>query len=275
MDKKMILILGPLLGAIMAMLFILLRRLLNDKMENPDKLEAALGIPVYATVPMPYKVGLTGAIKGSSIKQKSLLDIGTDFSPAVESLRYLRSNLQEIIPKATNNRVMLTAPASKVGRFFIASNLAAILAEGGSKVLLIDADLRDGALHKILNRKVSPGLSELIEGETDLKDAIFSQEIGNGVLDTISRGLTPTNPSKLLLKKNFNRLIESLSKQYDVILIDTPPVNNVSDATIIGKQSATTLMVVHTSMHALKEIDDTVKVLSLAGVRTNGFIFND
>ncbi len=274
-NKKLILILGPLLGAIMAMLFILLRRLLNDKIESPDKLEAAFGIPVYATVPIPYKVGITGAIKGSSVKQKSLLDIGTDFSPAVESLRYLRSNLQEIVPKAANNCVMLTAPLSKVGRFFIASNLAAIMAEGGSKVLLIDADLRDGVLHELLNRKVSPGLSELIEDEIDLKDAVFSQELGNGVLDIITRGLTPVNPSKLLLKKNFNRLIESFSKKYDVVLIDTPPVNSVSDATIIGKQTATTLMVVHTSMHALKEIDDAVKVLSLAGVRTNGFVFND
>jgi tyrosine-protein kinase Etk/Wzc len=274
-NKKMILILGPLLGAILAMLFLLLRRLLNHKMENPDTLETALEIPVFATVPMQYKVGLTGVIKGSNIRQKSLLDTGTDFSPAIESLRYLRSNLQEIIPKAKNNRVMLTAPCRKVGRFFITSNLAAVMAEGGSKVLLIDADLREGILHELLDRKASPGLSELIEGEADFKDAIFSKKIGNGVLDIITRGLTPVNPSKLLLKQSFSSLIDSLSDQYDIVLIDSPPVNQVSDATVIGKKVATTLMVVHTSMHALKEIDDTVKTLSLAGVKTNGFIFND
>ncbi len=274
-NKKMILILGPLLGAILAMLFLLLRRLLNHKVESPDSLESALRIPVYATVPMPYKVGLTGKIVGSTLRQKSLLEIGTDFSPAVESLRYLRSNLQEIIPKAKNNRVMLTAPSKKVGRFFITSNLAAVMAEGGSKVLLIDADLREGSLHELLDRKVSPGLSELIEGETELKEAIFSKAVGNGTLSVITRGLTPINPSKLLLKQSFSHLIESLSEQYDVILIDSPPVNEVSDATVIGKQTATTLMVAHTGMHALTEIDDTVKTLSLAGVRTNGFIFND
>lgn len=274
-NKKMILVLGPLLGAILAMLFLLLRRLLNHKVESPDSLETALGIPVYATVPVSCKVGLSGEIKGSNIRQKSLLDVGTDFSPAVESLRYLRSNLQEIIPKAKNNRILLTAPSRKVGRFFITSNLAAVMAEGGSKVLLIDADLREGTLHELLSRKVSPGLSELIEGEADLKNVLYSKNVGNGTLDTITRGLTPINPSKLLLKKSFHRLIESLSSEYDVVLINSPPVNEVSDATVIGKQTATTLIVVHTSMHALKEIDDTVKALSLAGVKTHGFIFND
>ncbi len=274
-NKKMILILGPLLGVILAVLFLLLRRLLNQKIESSDALENALGIPVYATVPMPYKVGITGSILGSDLKQKSLLDIGTDFSPAIESLRYLRSNLQESIPKAKNNRVMVTAPSRRVGRFFISSNLAAVMAEGGSNVLLIDADLREGKLHELIDRKASPGLSELLEGEADIKEVIVSKDLGNGTLDIITRGLTPINPSKLLLKQSFNSLIDSLAKQYDVVLIDSPPVKEVSDATVIGKQVATTLMVIHTSMHGLKEIDDTVKTLSLAGVRTNGFIFND
>lgn len=274
-NKKMIMVLGPLLGALLAMLYILMSRIFNHTVENPDKLEEALGVPVYATVPLPYKVGLTGMIKGSASQQKSLLDVGAKFSSAIESLRYLRSNLQVMIPKAKNNRIMLTAPAHNVGRFFVSSNLATVIAEGGSKVLLIDADLREGSLHKLLNKNLSPGLSELINDEVNFEAAVHSTAVGNGSLDIITRGKTPTNPSKLFLRKSFESLLTTVSKEYDLVLIDSPPVESASDATVIGKEMGTVFMVVHTSMHSMKTIDNSVKKLSLSGISTSGFIFND
>lgn len=274
-NKKMIMVLGPLLGALLAMLYILMSRIFKHTVEDPDKLEEALGVPVYATVPLPYKVGLTGMIKGSASQQKSLLDVGDKFSSAIESLRYLRSNLQVMIPKAKNNRIMLTAPAHNVGRFFISSNLATVIAEGGSKVLLIDADLREGALHSLLNKSVSPGLSELINDEARLEDAIHSTAVDNGSLDIITRGKTPTNPSKLFLRQSFESLLTTVSKEYDLVIIDSPPVESASDATVIGKQMGTVFMVVHTSMHSMKTIDKAVRKLSLSGISTSGFIFND
>jgi len=274
-NKKMIMVLGPLLGALLAMFYILMSRILNHTVENPDKLEEALGVPVYATVHLPYKVGLTGIIKGSASQQKSLLDVGAKFSSAIESLRYLRSNLQVMVPKAKNNRIMLTAPAHNVGRFFVSSNLATVIAEGGSKVLLIDADLREGSLHKLLNKKLSPGLSELINDEVNFEGAVHSTAVGNGSLDIITRGKTPTNPSKLFLRKSFESLLTTASKEYDLVLIDSPPVEPASDATVIGKEMGIVFMVVHTNMHSMKTIDDSVKKLSLSGISTSGFIFND
>ena len=274
-NKKMILVLGPLLGALLAMLYILMSRIFNHMIENPDKLEEALGIPVYANIPLPYKVGLTGMIKGSASHQESLLDVDDDFSPAIESLRYLRSNLHVMIPAAQNNRIMLTAPTHKVGRFFVSSNLATVIAEGGSKVLLIDADLREGTLHELLNKNLSPGLSELINDEVKLEDVVHSTDVGNGSLDIITRGKTPTNPSKLFLRQSFESLLSKVSKDYDLVLIDSPPIESASDATVIGKQIGTVFMVLHTSMHSMKEIDKAVKKLSLSGINTSAFIFND
>ena len=272
--KGMILALGLLLGTMLGILTVFLRKALHHTVDNPEKLEEALGIPVYATVPLSKGVKLTGSLKAKNRRQKNLLAIDNPTDPSIESLRSLRTSLHFALLEAKNNIVMITGPSPGIGKSFISSNFSAVLATGEQKVLLIDADMRKGYLHNLLNEKVSPGLSDLISDKTTIEEAIHTITMGEHSMDIITRGQTPPNPSELLMHSNFEKLLTVFSERYDLIIIDTPPVHAVTDPTIIGKHSGVVFMVARSEQHSMKEIEYAVTRLSHTGIETKGFIFN-
>ena len=272
--KGLIMALGALMGAIFGILIVFLRKALHRTVNNPEKLEEALGIPVYATVPLTKDVELTGGIKKNK-KQKSLLAINKPTDAAIESLRSLRTSLHFALLEAKNNIVMITGPSPGIGKSFISSNFAAVIASSEQAVLIIDADMRKGYLHNLLNIPVSPGLSELISDKNTIDEVIHTVKVDDKhSMDVITRGQTPPNPSELLMHSRFEELLNKLSKKYDLILIDTPPVHAVTDPTIIGKLSGVVFMVARSDYHSLKEIEHAVTRLSHNGIETKGFIFN-
>jgi len=271
--KAMILALGGLLGAMLGVLIVFLRKALHHFVNNPEKLEEATNIPVYATVPFSKEVNTTKGIKNHK-KQKTLLSLDHPTDPAIESLRSLRTSLHFALLEAKNNIVMITGPSPGIGKSFISSNFAAVIASSEQRVLLIDADMRKGYLHNLMNQPVSPGLSDLISDKKSLEDAIHTIQIGDNTLDIITRGQTPPNPSELLMHSNFEQLLNKLSDVYDLILIDTPPVHAVTDPSIIGKHSGVTFMVLRSDRHNMKEIEHAITRLSHTGIETKGFIFN-
>jgi len=271
--KPLILALGFLLGAMLGVLFIFLRKALHQTVDNPETVEEVTGIPVYATVPLSKAVKLTRVIK-SRKQQKSLLAIDNDNDPSIESLRSLRTSLRFALLESKNNIVMITGPTPGIGKSFISSNFAAVLCSTESRVLLIDADMRKGYLHNLFSVGISPGLSSLIVKNHTVEEAIQTVKIGNKSLDIITRGKTPPNPSELLMHDSFKELLTKLSGMYDLILIDTPPVHAVTDPTIIGAFAGVTFMVVRHEQHTMKEIEHAVNRLSHTGIKTNGFIFN-
>ncbi len=272
--KRLLLALGVIFGAILGMIYLFIFKAFHQKIGSADKLEASLSIPIFASIPFPYKVNLKGEVNSINTKQRSLLVLKNKTSPAIEKLRKLRSNLLFALPDAKNNRVMITAPCPHVGRFFVTSNLATVMAEGGQRVLLIDADIQKGYLHKLFKKKLVPGLSDLITEKASFNEVIHSREVGNGTLDIISRGMTLPNPSQILMHSNFEIILDQLSSEYDLILIDSPSIHSGSEAGIIGKHSGMVFMVVQTSRHSLKELNRAVKDLLLAGIKTKGLIFN-
>ena len=272
--KALILALGSLLGGMFGVLFVFLRKALHQTVDNPEEIEKATGIPVYATVPLSTGVKLTGGI-GKRKRQKKLLASENPTDPSIESLRGLRTSLHFALLEAEdNNIVMITGPAPGIGKSFISSNFAAVLASSEKKVLLIDADMRKGYLHNMLGKPVSPGLSDLISEQATLKEAIHTIEVGEESLDVITRGKTPPNPSELLMHKGFKELLDQLQKEYNLILIDTPPVHAVTDPTIIGQLAGVVFMVVFADRHNIKEIEGAVKRLAQSKIETKGFIFN-
>jgi len=272
--KAMILALGALLGAMLGTLLVFLRKALHHTVNNPEKLEETTGIPVYATIPLTKNVRLTGGLKKNK-RQKSLLASEKATDPAIESLRSLRTSLHFALLEAKNNIVMITGPSPSIGKSFISSNFAAVIAAVEQRVLLIDADMRKGYLHNLLDKRVSPGLSDLISDKATLEEVIHSVDVGGDrSLDIITRGRTPPNPSELLMHSNFEKNLDQLSKDYDLILIDTPPVHAVTDPTIIGRHSGVTFMVVRSDQHSMKEIEHAVTRLAHNGIDTKGFIFN-
>jgi tyrosine-protein kinase Etk/Wzc len=168
---------------------------------------------------------------------------------------------------------MITGPSPSVGKTFISTNLAIVLANSGKKVLLIDADLRKGAMNQSLGVSRENGLSDLILDTVTPTKAIRS--IAGANIDFIPTGTIPPNPSELLLHERFGALLENLGEQYDQIIIDSPPILAVTDACIIGRMASVTLMVVRAGVHPLIELQQSVKRLKQNGVDIKGVVFND
>ena len=250
-----------------------MQKALHKTVNDPEKLETLTGISVYATIPLTKAVQLTGGFKKSK-RQKNLLAKEKPNDPTIESLRSLRTSLHFALLEAKNNIVMITGPSPGIGKSFVSSNFAAVVAASEQRVLLIDADMRKGYLHNVTDQKVEPGLSDLISEKATLEEVIHRVQLNDNTMDIITRGHTPPNPSELLMHSNFEKVLSELSSRYDLVIIDTPPVHAVTDPMIIGKHSGVSFMVVRSNQHSMKEIEHAVTRLAQNGVDTKGFIFN-
>jgi len=271
--KNLIIVAGTILGMIFGISLVFLRKMLHRTVDNPEILEEITGIPVYATVPLTDGTK-QGSRFNSKNKQMNLLAAEDMADPAIESLRSLRTSLHFALLESKNNIVMVTGPSPGIGKSFITSNFAAVTAASEQRILLIDADMRKGYIHNLINRKVGPGLSDLISNKSTLKEVIHTIPVGNATMDVITRGKTPPNPSELLMHSNFEKLLTLVSNRYDLVLIDTPPIHAVTDPTIIGKHSGVVFMVVRSDQHHIKEIEHAVKRLAYTNIPVKGFIFN-
>jgi len=263
---------GLMLGIITAFA----RRSLNRSVEDPNIIEKSLDTPVYAAIQYSkHQKLIERKLKGKSAPDDHypvLLALENKEDLAIESLRSLRTTLHFAFLEAHNNIIMITGPSPGVGKTFVSTNLAVVMADAGKKILLIDGDLRRGVIHKPLRQHRAQGLSELISQAVDLHDAI--KPIPQANIDFIATGEIPPNPSELLLHERFEQLLETVSKQYDLVIIDSPPILAATDAAIIGRLASVTLMVVKSGSHPLRELEQSMKKLVQAGVNLKGVIFN-
>ena len=270
--KVIVVLLAMLLGGMLSVGLVLVRSLLNRGLESPDEIEK-LGLPVYASIPFSQlqKAEETNAAKSRSTVP-SLLAINHPHDLVMEAMRSLRTSLHFAMLEAKNNRLMITGPSPEVGKTFVSANLAAIVAQSGQRVLLIDADMRKGYLHKMLGKAVEAGLSDLLAKRCDLQEAIHPTAVER--FDFIGRGEIPPNPSELLMHPNFSALLDEVSERYDLVIIDTPPLLAVTDAAIVGRQAGTSLMVTRFGVNSAKEIELTLRRFHQNGIELKGAIFN-
>ncbi|WP_407487332.1 polysaccharide biosynthesis tyrosine autokinase [Acinetobacter baumannii] len=270
--KLLVLILSVLAGGFIGTLIALLRNMLRTGIKDSSQIENELDLPVYATVPRsPIQESRIKILK----KKKSIpiLAVKNSDDIAIESLRSIRTAIHFALANAKNNIIMIAGPSPEVGKSFISTNLATIFAQGDKRVLLIDADMRRGYMHKYFDVDVKPGLSELLSGQADLQKVLHKTQVAN--LDVITRGKSPTNPSEILSSNQFKELLEQLQSQYDHIIIDTPPVLAVTDGIIISQYTGVNLIVARYAKSQMKELELTVNRFEQAGVKVNGFILND
>ncbi|EMN9170501.1 polysaccharide biosynthesis tyrosine autokinase [Acinetobacter baumannii] len=270
--KLLVLILSVFVGGFIGTLIALLRNMLRTGIKDSGQIENELDLPVYATVPRsPIQESRIKILK----KKKSIpiLAVKNSDDIAIESLRSIRTAIHFALANAKNNIIMIAGPSPEVGKSFISINLATIFAQGDKRVLLIDADMRRGYMHKYFDVDVKPGLSELLSGQADLQKVLHKTQVTN--LDVITRGKSPTNPSEILSSNQFKELLEQLQSQYDHIIIDTPPVLAVTDGIIISQYTGVNLIVARYAKSQMKELELTVNRFEQAGVKVNGFILND
>ncbi|MDY7533821.1 polysaccharide biosynthesis tyrosine autokinase [Pseudomonas sp. Bout1] len=273
--KILIVLIATLLGGFLAVALVLLRKALNRGLESPEAIEQ-LGLPVYASI--PYSTLQKGEedkisrARGRTDAGSSLLAISHPTDLAVEALRSLRTSLHFAMLEAPNNRIMISGPSPEVGKTFVSVNLAAVIAQTGQRVLLIDVDMRRGYLHKVLGVPAQDGLSDVLSNQCTLETAIHKTGVEN--LDFISRGQIPPNPSELLMHRNLTQLLSQVSARYDLVILDTPPLLAVTDAAIVGRQSGTNLIVTRYGLNPAKEIEHTLRRFAQNGITLRGAIFN-
>jgi len=273
--KALIVLIATFLGAFIGVALVLLRKSLSKGLEGPEAIEQ-LGLPVYASIPYSTlqreEDTKKGRAKVTAETPAYLLALRNPTDLSIESIRSLRTCLHFAALDSTNNRIMISGPSPQVGKTFVSSNLAAVMAQSGQRVLLIDADMRKGHLHKTLNVPIANGLSDLLVKRCSIEQAINTVEIDN--LHFISRGQVPPNPSELLMHANFRDLLAELSERYDVVIIDTPPLLAVTDAAIVGREAGISLIVTRFAVNPAKEIEATIRRFAQNGIELKGAVFN-
>ena len=270
--KLQILILSIFLGGFLGTLLALLRNMMRSGIKDSSQIENELDLPVYATVPRsPVQESRINILKKK--KNIPILAVKNSDDIAIESLRSMRTAIHFALSSARNNLITISGPAPEVGKSFISTNLATILAQSDKRVLIIDADLRRGYLHKYFNLDTQPGLTDLLNGQQSLDTVIRPTEVPG--LSVISRGKSPANPSELLSSNQFKNLLEQMSEKFDHVIIDTPPVLAVTDGIIISQYTGVNLVIARYAQTQMKELELTLNRFEQAGVKVNGFILND
>lgn len=191
----------------------------------------------------------------------------------LEAYKMARTNIVYSIVKNGCKKIVITSSRAAEGKTTTTSNLAIALAQQiDVHVLLIDCDLRKPRIHRFFNLKQEPGLTNCLYENIPLEDIIHSSQIGN--LDIISAGIIPPNPSELLASTEMSDLIKRLSKMYDYIIFDTPPVNVVVDAVPVIKNADGTVIVVREKKSVYPELTKTIDTINKVGTPILGVIIN-
>ncbi len=270
--KTMLVMALSLLGGLCASIFyVAIRRGLSQGVEDPEDIHAALGLATYAAIPHSRAQWGATRLRAKQSASPAPLATANPGDPAVEALQGLRMALQFALMKGKKNVLMLSSPSQGMGKSFVSTNLAAVIALGGKRVALIDGDMRRGELSRQLGISTTPGLSEYLADET-----VFDIEHATPIagLTLIPSGSRRQNPSQLLLSERLAQLIERLSKTHDLVIVDTPPALLVADAGIIGRHAGCTLLVVKHGVTTLQAIEQTSLRMRQVGVQIQGIVFN-
>ncbi len=269
--KRLVVVLGLVLGFMLGAFFVFLRQALTHTLSDPDQVEEQLGLPLYAVVPFSEHQAKAESA-GRNVACRYLLAREQMHDPAIESMRSLRTSLQFAMPTAQGRIIALTGPTPEVGKSFVAVNLACILAQGGSRTLLIDADLHRGRQHRFFGGTREPGLSQILSGDIAYADAIRKTDIEK--LDMIATGIIPPNASELFMHPRMRELLSRAEADYDYVLLDTPPVLAVSEAVVLTALASHTFLIMRSGEHSAREMHVCLKRLERIDAHVRGLVLN-
>lgn len=279
--KVIIIVFGMLVGLMLSAGTVLVRSAFKRGITSSEQLEAQ-GMPLLAT--LPRSVWLW---KKTHLRRRTLFashwkhrTSNVPFPPVdrpadifVEAVRGLRTSLHFTMMNAVNRIVVISGPSQDCGKTLVSTSLASIAAQAGQRVLFIDADMRKGYVHNIFKLNNQHGLSSVLGGSVEWQDAI--QRFEKGGFDVLTCGPQPSHPVELLMNERFQTVMSRIDKEYDIVIVDTPPVLAVTDALLVARAAATTLLVARFGKTSVKEIENCRKRLQQMGVQVEGAILND
>lgn len=268
--KLLVLVFAIILGGMAGCAIVIFQTLSNKGIKGTEEIRD-LGLNVYATIPYTnkqYALFRKASKKGG---EAALLSEHHGGDLAVEAIRGIRTDLSHLLSHKKNNSIMLSGVTAKVGKGFISTNLANLIAQTQQRVLLIDADLRRGYVHAQFHLDNQYGLTEVLSQNGEFAQAV--QQV-NPHLHLITRGSTSHYPAELLSSTHFAQLLDWASKNYDVVLISAPPVLSVTDAAVIAQYADVVLLIGRFEQTTAKEIEVSYERFANAGVDVNGIILN-
>lgn len=271
-NKPLILLLSAVLGGMLGLVAVFLRRMLMATVDDPQVIEQQLGLPVYANVPVSKDQSKLAQLMKKHAGGLHTLQRGAADSIAVEALKSLRTSLHFALHEAPNNVVLITGPRPGIGKTFVCSNLADAYAMAGKSVVVVDCDMRRGTVHQYMGVKRKPGLADYLVERASLDEIIQSTEAAG--LSFVTTGTIPPNPSELLTTERFENFLQVLSEQHDVVFLDSPPNLAVADAGILAQRAGCTLLVIAANVHPQRELAESIKRLNLVGANLKGAVMN-
>lgn len=270
----LLLAIATLLGLSMGSAWVFLRYSLQRHDNYPALLEYQVGLPLFAAIPHSKKQRQLARLIDSGKERDTGVLVNHDpLDISVESLRGLRTTLEATLASDESKVIMVSSPAPGMGKSFVSTNLSALLASIKKRVLIIDADMRNGRLHETFATGKQPGLSDLLSGKASLGEVIVSlPELG---IDLIPRGSMVLNPAELLVLGELAETLEQLKSFYNHIVIDSPPILGATDAVIMGKHADASFLVVKEGRYTAQELEVSFRRLQQVGIKPSGFIIND
>ena len=255
-------VIGGLLGLMLGVGAAFLLEQLDTTLRTKEDVERVLApLPVIATIPL-----------APLAKEWDLFMESSPNSPQSEAIRILRTNIQFFSVDRPIRRVLVTSPFASDGKTTVATNLAAGIAATGSNVLLIETDLRKPVVRQYFDAAGIPGLSDVLSGQAELRQAIMKSRIPN--LSIVVAGPTPPNPSELLGSERMASLLDSASEMFDIVILDTPPALPVTDASILAPHTDGVILVVRAGQTQSNKAQDVTRNFDRLGVRVLGIAVN-
>jgi capsular exopolysaccharide synthesis family protein len=255
---------GVFVGLLLGLGIVLLLTLRDDRFTSAVEVNEQLGDSVVAQVPEIEVNGKTPLL---------LTDEGEDRHMYAESYRNLRSALTFLAIDGQRPKVVLvTSALPNEGKSTVSANLARTLALSGSKVLLVDADLRRGSLCKLLGFQETPGLAELLQNPANSAEILQTNSIPN--LSFISAGSRIRNPGDHFLGRPFEQLLEQWKRQFEYVVIDCTPVFAADDATTLAPKADGTLFVVRNRYSGARQVREALELLYQRQAKILGVVFN-
>jgi capsular exopolysaccharide synthesis family protein len=238
-NKKKNVGIAGFLGLALGAALIYLLEMLDYTFKKPEEVEKQLGLNVIGVVPK-FEGGKRGKAEKKDQKKleqdylKNLITKNDPKAPASEAFRELRTNLHYISVDKELKTIVVTSPSLGDGKTVTAVNMAVTLAKSGEKVLIVDADLRKPKVHYYFGIKNAEGLTNMLTEDKESKKLKTSSIDGVPNLSILPSGPIPPNPAEILSSNRMRQMLENLKSEYDVIIIDTPPVGQVTDAAILA-----------------------------------------